>query len=236
MLILLYHASIVGGLSNTASGVYSSIIGGRANSATQSYTIAGGYCSLANGTSSIALGQENSANFDHQLATGLQSGAYIYGAHSHASGQFAARGDAQTSTILARRFDNLIASGGAVLHVDGVGSEIIRGQGNNYAWQIIATWTAVVTSIIGTADGVSVGDVITQTNALTYKRVAGTSSITGVDTLASHSDLSMSTATMAYTVGALEELIPTFNAPSFTGGGQIGVRILNKMMLTEIRF
>jgi len=96
---------------------------------------------------------------------------------------------------------------------------------------------AVVTTITGTATGVTVGDIITQVQTLGFKRIGGTSSVVGTaNTISTNADTSMSTATMTYSAGASQELALTFTAPTFAGGGSITCRVVAKIELTEVAY
>lgn len=84
-------ATVAGGASNTASAAASTIGGGNANTASAAYaTVGGGNTNLASGPSAIIPGGSNAVADKH-------------GQLSHAAGQFAAAGDAQTFELVLRR-------------------------------------------------------------------------------------------------------------------------------------
>jgi hypothetical protein len=140
--------------------------------------------------------------------------------------------------LVANRAATLTTGGTTVLSLDGTGvTNLIIPNGNNRVWNVVASWAAVVTTITGTATGVSVGDVATECNLFAFKKIGGVSSIVGtVTNVASHNDASMATAAMGYTAGASQELIPTFSAPIFVGGGSLTIRVVLKLMLTEVAY
>ena len=98
-------------------------------------------------------------------------------------------------------------------------------------------WVAIVTAITGTATGVTVGDAIYGTSEFGFKRLSGTSSITSLirDSIVADTAI-METATLTYSAGASQELALTFTAPTFSGGGDLTVRVVAKVELTEVAF
>ena len=93
--------SLAIGLSNTASGANSVAIGQECvASTTRACSI--GYQNTASQIGSCALGYQTSATGDFSMATGLGAAARLYAARAHASGGFAANGDNQIITLVAR--------------------------------------------------------------------------------------------------------------------------------------
>lgn len=99
------HATIAGGQSNTANNAHATVGGGQGNTASQSHaTVAGGISNTASGTfSAIIGGSTNTASGAYSVASGFRADADKYGMRSHASGQFAAVGDAQLQEMVMRR-------------------------------------------------------------------------------------------------------------------------------------
>jgi hypothetical protein len=246
------YATVVGGGSNTASGQYATVVGGQSNVSSGQHSVSGGSGSVASGTRSIALGGSNNAQAEASVTLGQQNvttqpysfssgyfaSSYLYGQKSHQNGRFDLAGDAQQSLLTARREASLNSAAATVLSLDGTGTtNLIIPTGVNRVWNVVASWSAIVTAITGTATGVSVGDVATECNLFAFKKIAGVSSIVGtVTNVASHNDASMATAAMGYTAGASQQLIPTFSAPIFVGGGSITIRVVLKLMLTEVAY
>jgi len=113
------HAAIAGGIQNTTSGLQSFVGGGTVNVASGSTAvICGGDSNTASGTSAIVLGgfgnnasqnystilggQSNTASQSYTVASGFRAVADTYGMRSHASGRFAANGDAQVQEMVVR--------------------------------------------------------------------------------------------------------------------------------------
>jgi hypothetical protein len=233
------YATVSGGQSNTAStNTHATVVGGQSNTSSGKYSVSGGFSNVASSEGAVAFGYDNDANNNYASAFGRNATAYLYGQDALGSGFFTANSDAQQSLLTARREASLNSAAATVLSLDGTGTtNLIIPSGNNRVWNVVASWTAVVTAITGTATGVSVGDVATECNLFAFKKIAGVSSIVGtVTSVASHNDASMATAAMGYTAGASQELIPTFSAPIFVGGGSLTIRVVLKLMLTEVAF
>jgi hypothetical protein len=151
------------GLSNSCSHFTTMAIGFY-NSVGRNNSIAIGTSNTcANSSFSTILGgQSNRASSALEdkyitIVGGLQCLGYQYGSISSASGRFSTTGDAQVSQLIARREATLTTGGTTVLSLDGTGvTNLIIPEGNNRVWNVVASWTAVVTAITGTATGVSV--------------------------------------------------------------------------------
>lgn len=100
-----FASVVAGGDSNTASGADAAVAGGTGNEASGDLSfIAAGEDNVASGTNAVVLGgTDNTASGVNSVTVG-GSGALAdkYGQISHASGFFAADGDAQTSELVFR--------------------------------------------------------------------------------------------------------------------------------------
>jgi hypothetical protein len=99
------YSFVGGGNANTASGFWSTVGGGYGNEASFYYaTVGGGQGNTASAwKSTVGGGAYNAASGDYSTVPGGQLAvADKYGQASHAAGQFAAPGDAQTSVLVAR--------------------------------------------------------------------------------------------------------------------------------------
>jgi hypothetical protein len=225
------YSFLGGGQSNTISGAsggadWGVICGGQSNTIENSYTsILGGNNNYAFGLFSSVLGTKDGYS-------------YLYGSTVSSGGLFSTRGDAQQSSLTARREATLLTSAITVLSLDGTGTtNLIIPNGNNRAWNVQIDTIAVVTAITGTATGVSVGDCYRETKQLLFKRIGGTSSIVGtVDTSSIKSDSSMSTAALTISAGASQQMALTFTAPTFAGGGSVTCRVVSKVSLVEVAY
>ena len=194
---------------------------------------------VAYGASSIVAGQysQSQTTAANSSVFGLRSNAYLQGQNTNASGNFAAIGDAQQSLLTARREATLTTAATTILSLDGTGTtNLIIPNGNNRMWNVTVKTIVTVTTITGTATGVSVGNTYQENTTLCFKRVGGTSSIVSMGSTQQVYDASMSTAQMNYSAGASQELKLEFQAPTFAGGGSITCRVVSKVELTEVAY
>jgi hypothetical protein len=247
-----FGAVISIGNNNTASGTNSVSIGSSNNTSAQS-GLSFGANNTVSGVGSIAIGANNiitgngfSLSRDSSITSpnggttlGNAALSYLQCQNTLASGTFpfgGSNGFAQQSLLTARKEQENFASGATtVLSLDGTGTtNLIIPNGTDRSWNVRVSSIARVTSITGTATGVSVGDSFMENKSILLKKVVNVSSIVGVGTAEIISDTSMSTAVMTYSVGASQELALTFTAPTFSGGGTLGMRIVSKIELVEV--
>jgi len=251
------HATVVGGQSNTSSGQWG-ISGGQSSTASGNRTISLGTSAVANATgavaisagagnqttasgiSSVSIGNDTVASGRNSLCTGYFSNAYLYGQKAH-SGNFigaAVQGNCQFSELNPYKLDTLTTGGTTVLSLDGTGTtNLIIPSGNNRMWNVTIKFVAVVTTITGTATGVTVGDTKSQNIEIGFKKVGGVSSLLGGGVFSTaQQDASMASASLVPTAGASQELALTFTAPTFTGGGSVTCRVVAKVELVEVAY
>lgn len=98
------NATVSGGTTNKAQNISAVVVGGSSNTASNQYsTVSGGLTNAANGVSStVPGGRENTATGDYSMASGYKAVATQYGVRAHASGMFAAAGDAQVLDYVLR--------------------------------------------------------------------------------------------------------------------------------------
>ena len=83
----------------------------------------------------------------------------------------------------------------------------------------------------------SVGSVKTQNIQIGLKKYSGTSSLVGSGIYSTaQEDSSMSTSSLALSIGGSQNLRLTFTAPTFVGGGSVTMRVVAKIELTEVAF
>lgn len=251
------HATVVGGQSNVSSGQWG-ISGGQSSTASGNRTISLGTSAVANATgavaisagagnqttasgiSSVSIGNDTVASGRNSLCTGYFSNAYLYGQKAH-SGNFigaAVQGNCQFSELNPYKLDTLTTGGTTVLSLDGTGTtNLIIPSGNNRMWNVTIKFVAVVTTITGTATGVTVGDTKSQNIEIGFKKVGGVSSLLGGGVFSTaQQDASMASASLVPTAGASQELALTFTAPTFTGGGSVTCRVVAKVELVEVAY
>jgi hypothetical protein len=124
-----------------------------------------------------------------------------------------------------------------LLSLDGTGTtNLIIPNGNNRAWNVTVKTIATVTTITGTATGVTVGDSYLQNDVILFKRIGGTSRVVSTIETLNGGDNSMVTAVVTYSAGASQELAITFAAPAFAGGGSLTMRVVSKVELVEVAY
>lgn len=229
---------IIGSYISTANGNYSSVLGSLSGNATaqNAMVLNGGN---ASGINSVAINNSTStAKF--AIAFNTNAISSLYGQFSISNGANIS-GGSQSSNLIASKNDILTTGATTVLSLDGTGvTNLIIPTGSNRAWNIQVNWVAIVTTITGTATGISVGDVITSVDNLAFKIISGVSSAS----LATSTAIKLmvttvgaySACTIAYTAGASQQMALTFTAPTFVGGGSVTMRVVARIELAEVAF
>ena len=261
--------SVSGGQSNTASGNYSvvlgynnvgnntgsvslgygntvsgntSMAGPRACTASNEGTVALGFASQATGGRSYAFGSGAIASGSYSVALGGSNEAYNNGMITEYAGDaFTTAGDIQRSIVTQRYVGDFSTGGTALLEIITGGSpSALTPKGNNRAWNVQVNWVAIVTSITGTATGISVGDVITSIDLLAFKKIAGISSASAHTSAATKTMVTTPAqyagCQITYSAGTGQRIALTFTAPTFVGGGTINMRIAATLELVEVAF
>lgn len=245
---------VIGGQGNTASGERS-IAGGYLGISSGLRSIALGDGSNATGTRAIAIGANNTTNSNLATAIGgqfnrayadfsvvlggYQSQAYLLNqlVSNSNSGTFD-WSDNQLSQLSAYRYPTLTTGGTAILSLDGTGvTNLIIPRNNNRVWKVKVEYVGTITTITGTATGLTVGDSVYGEENFGFKRLAGTSTMGPIMNETQSSDNAiMDTCSLAVTAGASQEMALTFTGPTFAGGGSVTMRVVAKVALVEIAF
>ena len=229
------------GYSNTVSG-NTSMAGPRNCVASGEGTVALGFSAQATGGRSYAFGTGVISSGGYSVAIGAVNNAYNVGMiTTSATDAFTTSGDCQRSMVTMRYVGDFATGGTALLQIltGGSASSLIP-SGNNRAWNVQVNWVAIVTSITGTATGISVGDVITSVDLLAFKKIAGVSSASthtsaGTKTMVT-TPAAYAGCQITYAAGTGQRIDLTFTAPVFAGGGTINMRIVATLELTEVAF
>jgi len=143
------YASVVGGLDNEIqdTGDYSAIVGGQDNILDANYGFigVGSVCNIASGCNYTAIpyGRNNNitSGAHYSQATGWYAQTYNQGQRAHASGRFAANGDAQTSDYVIRRALTHTSTTWLELTTDGLGDTVSNALtipvGGNWTFDVI---------------------------------------------------------------------------------------------------
>jgi hypothetical protein len=246
------HASVIGGINNISSGVYSTAGGSGGNITGRGATGIGENLTISGRSSAgfggaLTISNDYSGSFGNfNLVQSLYSMGFGNGTKSYLQGQLTNsgnlnfnRGNNQYSFINPSKIAQLETSSTTVLSLDGTGiTNLIIPDGNTRAWNVQVNWVCLISAISGTATGISVGDVITSVDFFGFKKTSGVSSISAITTTATNlmvtSPAFYALSSIAYTVGASQELSLTFTGPTFEGGGSVTARITARVELTEI--
>jgi hypothetical protein len=252
-----YGSMAIGGQgSGIASGFGAVSIGGGNAGGTRSIalgpdsTTTGGDRSIAFVGGKVENGSSGSAAFGETKTTSVGGFSFGNDALSYLRNQFAQSpiniyggntlyyGYSQASQVVAVRQATLTTGGTATLSLDGTGTtNLIIPNGSNRMWNVTIKFVAVVTTITGTATGVTVGDTKSQNIEIGFKKVGGVSSLVGSGVYSiPQEDASMGSASLIPTAGVSQELALTFTAPTFTGGGSVTCRIVAKVELVEVAY
>lgn len=219
------YSFLGGGQSNTISGAsggadWGVICGGLSNQIENTYT-------------SILGGNNNYAFGPYSSVLGTKDGySYLFGSTVSSGGLFTTRGDAQQTSLTARREASLNSAATTVLSLDGTGTtNLIIPNGNNRLWAVKVVATAFVSVAGGT---LVLGDSYMGEFTLLFKRVGGTSSVVGVNSANLIYDTNMATAAFTFAAGASQDLQITFKAP--TTASATTFRCVAKVELVEVAY
>jgi hypothetical protein len=238
------NSTIGGGQGNLASSTGSTIGGGQGNTADNQYAVVGGGLNNTAGGGSnngavVAGGELNNAVADYTFATGRQnsvtsaesfasgrlsaasataSSAFGRSANSYIGGMLSTRGFAtagQISLFPSANFSQLYASGATIVVTIGFPATA------RTLWNGMIKFSTQVDQIIGTATGITLGDLFCTSDLIVVKRTGGATTIVGTPTnLQTTSDASFATASVVYSISG-NNLIATFTMPTFSGGGTL---------------
>jgi hypothetical protein len=179
-------STVGGGTGNTASGSRSTVAGGSGNTANAlDSTCGGGVTNTVSGSSStIAGGSTNSTSGNFcTVPGGEQAAAVNFGQMAHASGQFAAPGDAQTSELIWRILTT-DATAGVEMFLDGAAQRAVLALNTSWAFvvRLIGRSSAGVCAVFETKGGIqNVAGTVTLIAANTQTVIVdGTGSTWGV--------------------------------------------------------
>lgn len=243
------------GSNNTATANYSIALGRSTNATGIGSVALGGenYGSVASGKASIVIGEYNTASANYSsaigglhnesaglssLTTGVRGKSYLYGSSTQGGFMITTTGVAQKTDLISSKQDTLTTGATTTLSLDGTGTtNLIIPDGNNRVWNVTIKYTAVVTSITGTATGVSVGDCKNEVLTIGFKKIGGISQNVGaINIVSTNEDASMNSAVFGISAGPSQEMKLDFSAPTFTGGGSLDIRVVAKVELTEVAY
>jgi hypothetical protein len=245
------NGSFAGGQQNNVSGAFNAAFcsangvsgsrnfaAGGSNSVSGNDNAAFGFSNSVSGTlASFAVGNGNNSS-NYGFVSGSRGVTIGYASRVLSNNSFNELASSQIREMIASRQAELISGATTTLSLDGTGvtNLISTLYGNNRMWNVTLKYVAVVQNITGIATGVTIGDIKTQTIELGIKRVITVSSIVGAGNFSTpQEDTSMSSASLIPSIVG-DDLILTFTAPTFAGGGSVTVRVVSKVELVEVGF
>jgi len=198
-------------------------------------SIAVGYSTEARGNGSIVAGfiSNTDSGADFNAAIGYEARSYLPGQISFAYGNHTFNNrdaGAQQSFITVKNSSGLTT--GATMDLSIAGTNITL-LGSSRAWMVTMDWISTVSSISGTATGVTVGDTAGGTIRAVVKKVGGVLSVVGIIANDKAADTSLSAVAMTFVAGGSANLIPRFTGPTFAGGGTVTMKVVGGIKLSE---
>ena len=244
------YAVIGGGRENTVSATYSSVTAGFGNSATSGRAcVSGGSGNIASNLASYVGGGDNGLSSGANATVGggwtntasaqyavVPGGAYgkadLYGKLAHASGQFAASGDAQFGLHVCRATTTTNAT--AVLTADGAAvsatnhTVIAGNRVVGFRIDLIANSASIGTS---TTDYGAYGAQWTITGLIRRATGVGSTTIIGTPYVTANADASLQAVTVAVTAETV-----TYGSLQVTVGGLAATNIhwVGQIQTTEV--
>lgn len=131
------YSVVLGGKNNTASTSYTITLGGFGNASSASYAMAlGGKANTVSGLyATVINGNASTASGFFSIASGQQAVADKRGQCAHASGRFAASGDAQTSLLVVRNSTTTNAQ--TELFIEGSSTRVTIANDTTWAFQCL---------------------------------------------------------------------------------------------------
>jgi hypothetical protein len=220
---------------NLTLGQYGKIASGDFANPAGNNSIAMGYGNTAIGNASMVVGfiSDTDSGAEYTAAIGYEARSYLPGQISFAYGNHTFNNrdaGAQQSFITVKNSSGLTTGATMDLSIAGTSVTLL---GSSRAWMVTMDWIATVSSISGTATGVTVGDTAGGTIRAVVKKVGGITSVVGTIANDKAADGSLSTSAMAFAVGGSNNLIPRFTGPTFAGGGTVTMKVVGGIKLAE---
>jgi len=203
------YAGIVGGLSNTttAGGYYAVALGyantisgypdfpvaiGRGNAVSATGGVSVGYSNTSSARSAVTIGESNTASASYTNSIGFYADAHLQGEATHASGRFAAVGDAQQAELIWRR--QITGTSATELFLDGASIQAIL-KSSNASWSGTITVNATLKTV-GNGAG-AIGDMFGGQYFVCISRVSTTTALKGtIQTIATSGNMTAGVVTI----------------------------------------
>lgn len=217
------HGVVSGGQSNTVSGDTAAIGGGQTN------TASGAHSTVCGGLSNTASGQYA------KIGGGANATAALFGQKAHASGQFAAGGDAQAHELVWRRLITGAPVGGTELFLNGSSLAAVL-PSTNAIWQGIIDIAAICTA---TGNGTTLtGDVEATSYKVTIKRIGTTTSLVGTvqEIGTTNADTSMASGVFTIDNNDTNESLRIVYTSPVTAGSTTTIRVVATFRGLQIQY
>lgn len=201
----------------------SSILGGCCNNASGNYSVTGGYYNNATQSGSVSFGTNGCSIFPGQFSIGALSDYY----------GISGGGLMQFSDLLV--FDKIgdYTTGSEIILYPGDNNTLLLKPSIAKLWHVTAKYTMYVAGIVGTVDGISVGDSIFGTAEFGYRNGTGGFITSTIRDNKVTNNPALNTGTFVFTYGASQEIQTKFIAPEYTGEGTLRIRTNVKFELVE---
>jgi hypothetical protein len=223
------------GKQNTASN-FNAIAIGQSSTASANISTAIGNSCTASGVASLALGSSNTASGAISTTIGGANAiSNLYGQTAHASGQFAAGGDAQAHVLVWRRAVTGAPVGGTELFLDGASIAAIL-PSTNAVWHGIIDIAAICTA---TGNGTTVtGDVEATSYKVTIKRIGTATSLVGTvqEIGTTNADASMASGVFTIDNNDTNESLRIVYTSPVTAGTTTTIRVVATFRGLQIKY
>jgi hypothetical protein len=207
---------------------------GRQNYIYNNWAVALGQQNLITGVCAFGAGEANQTNADYASTPGgYRANAALYGQQAHASGYFAAVGDAQAHELVFRA--SVTGTAITELFLNGSTIRAIL-PSTNTIWQGIVDIVAVTTAV-GNGTGTA-GDIVGTEYKVTIKRIGTSTVIVGTvqEIGTTNSDTSMSTSVFTLDADDTNEALRLRFTPPSTSGTTSTYRVVATFRGTQIRY
>lgn len=146
-------------------------------------------------------------------------------------------GSVYTKTLVAYRTEALPSGGTMTLSTDGTGiTGLIVPEEPYVGWNVRVETIATVIDVIGDVVDVAIGSVYSESTSIVFKAVGGLSTIVAIVSSEAGYDTSMTTSTMLYSIGGVQNLNFQFQFPIFVGSGTVEISAVSKVEIVEITY
>lgn len=146
-------------------------------------------------------------------------------------------GSPYTETLVAYRTEALPSGGTMTLSTDGTGiTGLIVPEEPYVGWNVRVETIATVTDVIGDVMDVAIGSTYSESTSIVFKAIGGLSTIVAIVSSEAGYDTSMTTSTMLYSIGGVQNLNLQFQFPIFVGSGTVEISAVSKVEIVKVTY